>query len=340
MTTITIRPNCRYGAALLTFLVVSDFLTSGFIAVDCGTQRRPISPTTARRSLMSLGAMMLHRSHRALLSAQLWMTHASMLSLHALPIWLLYLFRQATMRPPRHDTGAILQIFPPYRRSISRQQEPLRKMRLRPRLRQGKTWSSSNLHRVDRQFWVVSIHRGTPMTTVQVGYNFRRSAHEDRHLQHQQRQQAAGQPARLAARGEARRRLPAGAEGDRRANFRAAALAKAGYGAVWRGQKTWNGVAILARGAEPVLTRDALPGDPADAQSRYIEAAVDGVLVGCALPAERQSAAGPEIRLQARLVRAAASRTRRSCWRRTCRSCWPATTTSCRPTLDIYPTQS
>ncbi len=59
------------------------------------------------------------------------------------------------------------------------------------------------------------------------------------------------------------------------------ALEKVGYCGVWRGQKTWNGVAILMRGAEPILTRDALPGDPADTQSRYIEAACNGVLVGC-----------------------------------------------------------
>ena len=45
--------------------------------------------------------------------------------------------------------------------------------------------------------------------------------------------------------------------------FPADALAGAGYRAVWKGQKTWNGVAILARDAEPILTRDALPGDPA-----------------------------------------------------------------------------
>jgi exodeoxyribonuclease-3 len=63
------------------------------------------------------------------------------------------------------------------------------------------------------------------------------------------------------------------------AEFPAAALRRAGYGAVWRGQRTWNGVAILARGAEPVLVRDRLPGDPADAQARYVEAAVAGVLV-------------------------------------------------------------
>jgi exodeoxyribonuclease-3 len=64
-------------------------------------------------------------------------------------------------------------------------------------------------------------------------------------------------------------------------NFPRDALAEAGYGAVWRGQKTWNGVAILARDAEPVLVRKELPGDPSDTQSRYIEAAVNGVLVAC-----------------------------------------------------------
>src|SRR6187455_3787716 len=63
------------------------------------------------------------------------------------------------------------------------------------------------------------------------------------------------------------------------AGFPIAAIEKAGYGAVWRGEKTWNGVAILARDAEPVLTRNRLPGDPGDKQSRYIEAAVNGVLV-------------------------------------------------------------
>lgn len=61
--------------------------------------------------------------------------------------------------------------------------------------------------------------------------------------------------------------------------FPASAIEEAGYGAVWRGQPTWNGVAILARDAMPVQTRDELPGDPADSQSRYIEAAVGGVLI-------------------------------------------------------------
>jgi exodeoxyribonuclease-3 len=63
--------------------------------------------------------------------------------------------------------------------------------------------------------------------------------------------------------------------------FPADALAKAGYASVWRGQRTWNGVAILSRGAEPVVTRTALPGDADDVQARYIEAAVSGILIGC-----------------------------------------------------------
>jgi exodeoxyribonuclease-3 len=62
-------------------------------------------------------------------------------------------------------------------------------------------------------------------------------------------------------------------------NFPKAVLEKAGYGAAWRGEKSWNGVAILARGCEPIVTQTALPGDSDDRQSRYLEAAVNGVLV-------------------------------------------------------------
>jgi exodeoxyribonuclease III len=58
-------------------------------------------------------------------------------------------------------------------------------------------------------------------------------------------------------------------------------IQKAGYGAIWHGQKSWNGVAILARGARPNETRRGLPGDPDDSHSRYIEAAIDGLLIGC-----------------------------------------------------------
>lgn len=63
------------------------------------------------------------------------------------------------------------------------------------------------------------------------------------------------------------------------ADFPFAAIEKAGYGAAWRGQKTWNGVAILARKTDPVLTRTALPGGRDDTEARYIEAAVKGIIV-------------------------------------------------------------
>lgn len=57
------------------------------------------------------------------------------------------------------------------------------------------------------------------------------------------------------------------------------ALHKLGYEAVWQGERSWNGVAILARNHAPVLTRSTLPGDPKDIQARYIEAAVNGILI-------------------------------------------------------------
>ena len=65
------------------------------------------------------------------------------------------------------------------------------------------------------------------------------------------------------------------------AAFPEAELREAGYHAIWKGQRSWNGVAILARGAAPVEIRRELPGDPADEQSRYLEAAVDGLVVAC-----------------------------------------------------------
>jgi len=54
-----------------------------------------------------------------------------------------------------------------------------------------------------------------------------------------------------------------------------------GYDAIWHGQKSWNGVAILSRAGEIHETRRGLPGDPEDTHSRYLEAAVNGVLIGC-----------------------------------------------------------
>ncbi len=63
--------------------------------------------------------------------------------------------------------------------------------------------------------------------------------------------------------------------------FPEAAIKEAGYAAIWHGQKSWNGVAILSRCGAPVETRRGLPDDPDPGQSRYLEAAVNGVLVGC-----------------------------------------------------------
>jgi len=63
--------------------------------------------------------------------------------------------------------------------------------------------------------------------------------------------------------------------------FPIAEIRAAGYGAIWKGQRSWNGVAILAKGSDPIGARRALPGDDADHQSRYLEAAVRGIIVGC-----------------------------------------------------------
>ena len=76
--------------------------------------------------------------------------------------------------------------------------------------------------------------------------------------------------------------------------FPAAAIEKAGYGAIWVGQSRWNGVAILARGCEPVETRRGLPGDSSDEQARYVEAAICGVLVGCLYAPNGNPVPGPK----------------------------------------------
>jgi len=76
--------------------------------------------------------------------------------------------------------------------------------------------------------------------------------------------------------------------------FPAPAIRAAGYGAIWHGQKSWNGVAILARGDEPKEIRRGLPGDPDDTHSRYIEAAVDGMTVGCLYLPNGNPAPGPK----------------------------------------------
>jgi exodeoxyribonuclease-3 len=86
----------------------------------------------------------------------------------------------------------------------------------------------------------------------------------------------------------------------RQENFPIAAIRAAGYGAIWNGQKSWNGVAILARGIEPQETRRGLPGDPDDAHSRYIEAAVKGILIGCLYLPNGNPAPGPKFEYKLR----------------------------------------
>jgi exodeoxyribonuclease III len=76
--------------------------------------------------------------------------------------------------------------------------------------------------------------------------------------------------------------------------FPEAALREAGYHAIWHGQKSWNGVAILARGAAPLEVERGLPGDPDDVQSRYIEAMVGGVRIVCLYLPNGNPAPGPK----------------------------------------------
>ena len=89
------------------------------------------------------------------------------------------------------------------------------------------------------------------------------------------------------------------------------ALREAGYTAAWVGEKTWNGVAILARKSEPVVIRQNLPGDPKDFQARYIEAAVKGVVIACVYAPNGNPQPGPKFDYKlawlARLRRHAAS---------------------------------
>lgn len=72
------------------------------------------------------------------------------------------------------------------------------------------------------------------------------------------------------------------------------AVMKAGYQAIWHGQKSWNGVAILARQTDLIEISRGLPGDPDDVHSRYIEAMVEGVHVGCLYLPNGNPAPGPK----------------------------------------------
>jgi exodeoxyribonuclease III len=78
------------------------------------------------------------------------------------------------------------------------------------------------------------------------------------------------------------------------AGFPLRQIEAAGYGARWVGEPSWNGVAILARGMTPIETRRQLPGDPSDKQSRYLEAAAHGVIVGCLYAPNGNPQPGPK----------------------------------------------
>lgn len=73
------------------------------------------------------------------------------------------------------------------------------------------------------------------------------------------------------------------------------AINDAGYNAIWHGQKSWNGVAILARNMEIKETKRGLEGDPEDIQSRYIEAFINGIVVGCLYLPNGNPAPGPKL---------------------------------------------
>jgi exodeoxyribonuclease-3 len=122
-------------------------------------------------------------------------------------------------------------------------------------------------------------------------------------------------------------------------DFPRTAIEAAGYTPAWVGEKTWNGVAILARKAEPVVIRRALPGDPNDKQARYLEAAVKGVVIVCVYAPNGNPQPGPKFDYKlawlARLKRHAAS------LRKTGVPIVIAGDFNVAPTpLDIYPTKS
>jgi exodeoxyribonuclease-3 len=83
-------------------------------------------------------------------------------------------------------------------------------------------------------------------------------------------------------------------------NFPETAIRDAGYGVIWHGEKSWNGVAILARGSQPQEIRRVLPGDPLDSHSRYIEAKVAEVVIGCLYLPNGNPAPGPKFEYKLR----------------------------------------
>jgi exodeoxyribonuclease-3 len=122
--------------------------------------------------------------------------------------------------------------------------------------------------------------------------------------------------------------------------FPVSAIADAGYGALWQGQKPrYNGVAILVRGGDPIEVRRALPGDADDSQARYLEAAVNGVLVA-SLYAPNGNPQLARNSITSSRGSTGSSRMRPDCGTPARRWCWPAISTSMPTPADIYSTRS
>lgn len=152
---------------------------------------------------------------------------------------------------------------------------------------------------------------------------------KDRRFQHQQHQPSRGEPPQLASRGPARRRMPSGTQSGRH-RVPGGRNPAAGYHAVWRGEKRWNGVAILARWA-PVVTRVDLPGDTSDGQCRYLEAAVNGVLVASIYAPNGNPQPGPKYDYKLAWLERLNAHGAENSTRPERPWCWRETTTSCRP---------
>lgn len=92
--------------------------------------------------------------------------------------------------------------------------------------------------------------------------------------------------------------------------FPAADIEAAGYGAIWHGQKSWNGVAVLARDAQPVERLRGLPGEPEDEHSRYLEAEVGDVIVASLYLPNGNPQPGPKFDYKLRWIERLTARAR------------------------------
>ena len=84
--------------------------------------------------------------------------------------------------------------------------------------------------------------------------------------------------------------------------FPEADIRAAGYGAIWHGQKSWNGVAVLAKGQDPIERQRGLAGEPEDEHSRYLEAEVDGVTIASLYLPNGNPQPGPKFEYKLRWI--------------------------------------